>query len=178
MHPYGRSLLEFLLRWVERRGSRAPKAANRFSEKRNTLRSRGSYVKESLQYKGAGIWWLYIPRSKTDQFKKGETVAFKVVDTYKILWDKFFEQFIQGSGEEFLFSSCPGLPSSTDALRKHMNDIFRSAGLHHKGLTPHSLRGGAATAALRRGVSQDDIKRVGRWKSTSSMLHYIEPTPI
>ncbi|KAK6035227.1 hypothetical protein COOONC_27268 [Cooperia oncophora] len=89
--------------------------------------------KNHLQYKGAGIWWLYIPRSKTDQFKKGETVAFKVVDTYKILWDKFFEQFIQGSGEEFLFSSCPGLPSSTDALRKHMNEIFRSAGLHHKG---------------------------------------------
>ncbi|KAK6058887.1 zinc knuckle [Cooperia oncophora] len=50
---------------------------------------------------------------------------------------------------------------TTDALRKHMNEIFRSAGLHHKGLTPHSLRGGAATAALRRGVSQDDIKKSG-----------------
>ncbi|PIO64482.1 zinc finger, C4 type, partial [Teladorsagia circumcincta] len=47
-------------------------------------------------------------------------------------------------------------------MRKRMNEILRIAGSHHKGLTPHSSRGGGAIAALRRGVSQDDIKR--RWK--------------
>ncbi|XGW11560.1 hypothetical protein V3C99_012776 [Haemonchus contortus] len=132
--------------------------------------------KKHVQDKGQGVWWLFIPKSKTDQLKRGTTTAFKVAGAHKSLWDQFMNQSLHKTGDHYLFGSTSG--PATDALRKRINSTLHSAGLHHKGLTPHSFRGGAATAALRRGVNQEDIKRVGRWKSTSSMLHYLEPTPI
>ncbi|RCN40950.1 site-specific recombinase, phage integrase family [Ancylostoma caninum] len=134
--------------------------------------------KKDSEDKGNGTWWLRIPRSKTDQQRLGSTVAFKVQGKAEELWHKFTKVLKNLREEQFIFATRPGDRPTTDALRKRMNSDLNRAGLGHKGLTPHSFRGGAATVALRNGVNQEDIKRVGRWKSTSALLHYLDPTPL
>ncbi|KAK6024068.1 site-specific recombinase, phage integrase family, partial [Ostertagia ostertagi] len=127
--------------------------------------------KEHLERKSTEVWWLLIPKSKTDQIKRGTTVAFRVQGNRAVLWNKFMDRF--------LFDAIPRQPLlKSDSLRRRIKDVLRSCGLHDRGLTSHSFRGGAATAAMRRGVKYEDIKRVGRWKSSNSMMYYLEPTPI
>lgn len=82
------------------------------------------------------------------------------------------------SGEKYAFAAPSGDRTTTDALRKRTSSVLNRAGLSHRGLTPLSFLGGAATVALKNGLSQEDIKRVGRWKTTSALLHYIDPTPL
>ncbi|KHJ74994.1 site-specific recombinase, phage integrase family [Oesophagostomum dentatum] len=134
--------------------------------------------KSHLENKGNDIWWLHIPKSKTDQKGKGTTVAFKVKGIHCTLWNKFMDIIKEETKQFFIFGSASKRKPSADDLRKRITWVLSSAGLGHKGLTSHSFRGGAATSALRNGVDQESIKRVGRWKTTSAMLHYIEPTPI
>ncbi|KAK6061878.1 site-specific recombinase, phage integrase family [Cooperia oncophora] len=134
--------------------------------------------KEHLQAKGGDIWWLLIPKSKTDQSKRGTEVAFKVQGRRAVLWNKFVALIADKSPHQFIFSPKFAHQPSTDSLRKRIDNVLQGAGLLHKGFTSHSFRGGAATAALRRGVSCEDIRRVGRWKASTSMLHYLDPTPI
>ncbi|EYC32692.1 hypothetical protein Y032_0002g1044 [Ancylostoma ceylanicum] len=134
--------------------------------------------KKDLEDKGNGTWWVRIPKSKTDQRGLGSTVAFKIQGKVEEIWRKFMKVLKKIKGEQFIFATQSGNRPTTDALRKRISAVLNRAGLGHKGLTPHSFRGGAATVALRNGANQEDIKRVGRWKSTSALLHYIEPTPL
>ncbi|VDO30573.1 unnamed protein product [Haemonchus placei] len=134
--------------------------------------------KEHLESKEDGLWWLHIPKSKTDQCKKGTTVAFKLQGRRLVLWSKFLQSLADKSRNQFIFAPSSTRAPSTDTLRKRIRNVLRCSGLRDKGLTSHSFRGGAATAALRRGVSSEDIRRVGRWKSSSSILNYLDPTPI
>lgn len=137
-----------------------------------------SVQKAHLENKGQGIWWLKIPKSKSDQMKIGTTVAFKIRQEDSILWQKFMDILKSRKREHFIFATSAGDKPTTDDIRKRMKEVLKEAGLSKRALTSHSFRGGAATVALRNGASHDEIKRVGRWKSTSAMLHYIEPTPI
>ncbi|KHJ96700.1 site-specific recombinase, phage integrase family [Oesophagostomum dentatum] len=134
--------------------------------------------KSHLEDKGGGTWWLKIPKSKIDQRGKGSIVAFNVKGVESVLWNKFIEITKQRSKNQLMFANPTDRKPKTNKLRKRINAVLKNAGLSHKRLTSHSFRGGAATTALRRGVSQEDIKPVGRWKSTSAMLSYIEPTAI
>ncbi|KAK6045698.1 site-specific recombinase, phage integrase family, partial [Cooperia oncophora] len=117
--------------------------------------------KEHLQAKGGDIWWLLIPKSKTDQSKRGTEVAFKVQGRRAVLWNKFVALIADKSPHQFIFSPKFAHQPSTDSLRKRIDNVLQGAGLLHKGFTSHSFRGGAAAAALRRGVSYEDIRRVG-----------------
>ncbi|KAK6057208.1 site-specific recombinase, phage integrase family, partial [Cooperia oncophora] len=116
--------------------------------------------------------------SETAASKRGTEVAFKVQGRRAVLWNKFVALIADKSPHQFIFSPKFAHQPSTDSLRKRIDNVLQGAGLLHKGFTSHSFRGGAATAALRRGVSCEDIRRVGRWKASTSMLHYLDPTPI
>ncbi|EYC12634.1 hypothetical protein Y032_0046g1335 [Ancylostoma ceylanicum] len=119
-----------------------------------------SLRKKHLVCKGNGVWWVHIARSKTDQQKRGNTVAFNIVGQNALLWTRFQEYLDNISEESFIFAPESKYPPTTDLLRKRVNAVLQNAGIGHKGLTPHSFRGGAATAAIRSGVTQDEIKRV------------------
>ncbi|KAK6016053.1 hypothetical protein OSTOST_18468, partial [Ostertagia ostertagi] len=103
------------------------------------------------------VKWLLIPKSKTDQIKRGTTVAFRVQDNRMVLWDKLMGP-IADEPDRFLFSTDSAHPASSDSLRRRINEVLRSCGIQDKGLTSHSLRGGAATAAMRKGVKYEDIQ--------------------
>ena len=46
-----------------------------------------------------------------------------------------------------------------------MRELLLNAGISTIGYSGHSLRKGAAATADRNGISKDDIKLLGRWKS-------------
>ncbi|KAL6730991.1 hypothetical protein Aduo_001905 [Ancylostoma duodenale] len=120
---------------------------------------------------------MVVAHTKIQDRQVRSTIAFKVQGRDKILWHRFMQIPSAQPRDQFVFATTAGSRPTTDALRKRLNTILMNAGLGRKGLPSHSFRGGAATVALRLGVSQEDIKRMARWKSTSAMLHYIEPTP-
>ncbi|KHJ86561.1 site-specific recombinase, phage integrase family [Oesophagostomum dentatum] len=129
-----------------------------------------SVRRKHLEHKGQDTWWLRVPKSKTDQQGIGATIAFKVDGLRKVLWDKFMEIVSGKDKEQHLFATPTGNGPSTDELRKRINAVLKTSGLGQKGLTSHSFRGGAATHALRKGVSQEDIKRTRRERSLAPDL--------
>ncbi|KHJ82983.1 site-specific recombinase, phage integrase family, partial [Oesophagostomum dentatum] len=137
-----------------------------------------------LEDKGNGTWWLRIPRSKTDQRGMGTVIAFKVQETCGILWNRFVEQITKLPKSCFIFATTSGSRPTTDNLRKRINNVLKKAGLAHRDLTSHSFRGGAATVALRKGISQEEIKRKQRtmhrtekWKGTQGEPCIITVSP-
>jgi hypothetical protein len=46
-----------------------------------------------------------------------------------------------------------------------MHELLLNAGISTAGFSGHSLRKGAAVTADRNGISKQDIKLLGRWKS-------------
>ena len=54
--------------------------------------------------------------------------------------------------------------------------LIRLAGLNPASYSTHSIRAGAATQAASAGLSPDDIKRLGRWRSQAYMV-YLRPPP-
>ncbi|PIO71587.1 site-specific recombinase, phage integrase family [Teladorsagia circumcincta] len=116
--------------------------------------------KKHLERKSTDVWWLLIPKSKTDQIRRGTTVAFRVQGNRMVLWNKFMGLIADERPGRFLFSTDLAHPPSTDSLRRRISSVLRSCGLQDKGLTSHPFQGGAATAAMKRGVNED-IKRVG-----------------
>ena len=64
--------------------------------------------------------------------------------------------------------------SSPKKLRKMLKIAFKGIRLCQKRWTFHSIRHGAATAALMEGVSLEEVLRRGRWKAATSARHYIQ----
>lgn len=61
---------------------------------------------------------------------------------------------------------------SDDSARRELETACDRAGIRR--LTPHSLRGGAATAAIATGVPHLAVMAAGRWKSQSGFAPYVE----
>ena len=73
--------------------------------------------------------------------------------------------------------SVPEKPMSTDLARKEFHRACTLAKIpKSRNLTPHSMRGGAATAALSDGVPQAAVMSAGRWRSANAFDSYIEPS--
>jgi integrase len=63
---------------------------------------------------------------------------------------------------------------SDAAYRALFHSALEALELTHCGFTPHSLRHGGATNALRTGDSMETIMQRGRWVSTSSTVRYLQ----
>ena len=131
-----------------------------------------------LEHKEHDLWWLHIPRSKTDQSSKGATVAFRVRGIAALLWEKFFGMVGPFSEQQFIFQLRKGGQMKRDYASRLIKKTLVSAGLGHKNLTSHAFRGGAATTAIRSGANPQNVMRAGRWKSIQAFSCYVEPTPL
>jgi integrase len=67
-----------------------------------------------------------------------------------------------------------GFPKSylTDKIRSRL----RAAGIDPTSYSGHSLRRGAAQEAADKGISEQEIQLLGRWKSNAVRLYYTTPT--
>lgn len=63
---------------------------------------------------------------------------------------------------------------SSTRFRKDFKWLLQDLGLGHVGWTPHSLRHGAASYAMRCGKTVQVIMEEGRWRAQSSARHYIQ----
>ncbi|MCP3875083.1 MAG: tyrosine-type recombinase/integrase [Desulfobacteraceae bacterium] len=106
---------------------------------------------------------------------KGKSVCIKVKkQASKFCPIQALQRYIdyRGARKGFLFCQVDGLPITYAWYRKHFNDLVSFSGLDAD-LSTHSARIGAATYAAAAGVSEDNIKRMGRWAS-SAVKNYIK----
>ena len=68
-------------------------------------------------------------------------------------------------GQGPFFQLLDGSPITYSFFSKHLNTVVSFLGLNPVQYTSHSFRIGAATHAASKGLSDDEIKRLGRWKS-------------
>ncbi|KHJ98498.1 hypothetical protein OESDEN_01515 [Oesophagostomum dentatum] len=83
---------------------------------------------------------------------------------------EFMNIIKNGTGQQFIFRS-PRRGHSADNLRKRTIYVLNSVGLARQDLPSHSFTGDAATVVLGNGADQEYIKGVGRWKTTSTVMH-------
>jgi hypothetical protein len=109
---------------------------------------------------------LYLPKSKTDQFRQGHTIALAYshdevcpVMALRTLFTKYPKP-----DSDPLFTKLIG-QFNKRWLAQSLSKCLRKAGYDPTHYTGHSFRRGAASTALEAGVSHDDIKMLGRWKS-------------
>lgn len=77
----------------------------------------------------------------------------------------YFSEYKHLSGPLFQFQNGAAVPYSFVADKLH--NIIGFLGLDYSRYKPHSFRIGAATSAYCQGLSEDDIKRLGRWESNA-----------
>ena len=76
-------------------------------------------------------------------------------------------------GPLFLLQS--GAPLTRTRLVKELRTVLSELGLEAELFSGHSFRKGAATTAAARGISDSQIKVLGRWRS-SAFQRYIHPS--
>ena len=73
-----------------------------------------------------------------------------------------------------LFMHFGGDPLTSFQVGQVLKKSISAIGLKPSAFSPHSFRIGAATSASLCGISDDEIKKMGRWKS-SAFKSYIRP---
>ena len=121
---------------------------------------------------------LFLPSSKTDPFRKG--VHIQLTATASILCPiralKLLFQRHPTTLDQPLFARTMG-PFSKSYFIAQIHELLLQAGIPTQGFSDHSIRKDAAVSASARGISKDDIKLMGRWKS-DVVLTYINETTI
>jgi hypothetical protein len=111
---------------------------------------------------------LTLPASKTDPFRIGEDIYLAYSPHSPICPVTALKNLFQTypkSNLSPLFVGPPGHPFSKPYFVFKMHELLLNAGISTTGYSGHSLRKGAAVTADRNGISKNDIKLLGRWKS-------------
>ena len=144
------------------------------------LRSRGGRV---TTVEGEEVVELHIFTAKNDQEGVGAKIYLSPVSfTFcPVKCAKKYGQLRQAEAQPFFYQQkTTGSEVSYEKLTPdRVNNIVKEwasrAGLG-EGYTSHSMRRGGATTAASTGVSREDIKHLGRWKS-NAVDAYIEVAP-
>src|SRR5205814_9878683 len=135
-------------------------------------------VTRHITFNHNGSATLYLPSSKTDPFRKGVHIQLATtlstlcpVRALKLLFHRHPTPLDQP-----LFTRTMG-PFSKSYFISKIRELLLQAGIPAQGFSGHSIRKGAAVSASARGISKDDIKLMGRWKS-DAVLTYINETTI
>ncbi len=117
-----------------------------------------------------------IPRSKADQEGKGKSALAARTGSFLCPAAAVENWLKRAPDSAFVFPSLssPNHSMSEDSVRKDFRRVCQV--LNMRMLTPHSLRGGAASLALAEGVPQDAVKAAGRWKTDTAFSAYIQPS--
>jgi len=111
---------------------------------------------------------VFLRYSKTDQFGKGVTIELKRVGSPICLFNSM-EDFLatRPSTDGPLFCHFSGAPLTRYQFSAILNKTLTYAGIDHSNIKCHSFRIGGATALSMAGKSIDEIKSIGRWKSSA-----------
>ena len=134
---------------------------------------------------------LKLEKSKTDQYREGNIVSIARGDTVLCPWlrlEKYLEMGnIDMNIDQFLFrplfNSKSGVKligadkkisytRTRECIRKKVKSV---EGVNLK-IGLHSFRSGGATAAIEAGLSHEEVKRHGRWRSDAARNRYLKPS--
>ena len=119
---------------------------------------------------------LHLRQSKTDQLKRGVVVLLNAIGGTTCPVSSMLAYLqIRPKLPGPAFCHYDGLPLSRTQFAAVLKNITTILGLHSKHYTTHSFRIGAATAASAVGISDDDIKTSGRWKSGAFKTYIRSP---
>ena len=119
---------------------------------------------------------IRIKCSKTDQFHRGVSIYFSRTGAALCPVSALLDYLVQRGtqcGPLFRFSN--GQPLTRAKLVAVVQQALTSSGLDVSKYTGHSFRIGAATTALRAGISDAKIKMLGRWESSAYQLYLHTP---
>ena len=136
---------------------------------------------------------IYIPKSKTDQYREGDHVIIAKNDSnicpYKLL--KKYLEMVSFKPTDYIFcrfyysklnknfqymdhNMCISYTTMREAFLKFIEKI----GLDKKKYGLHSLRSGGTSLAASNGVPDRLIKRQGRWKTEVAKNMYIKESKV
>ncbi len=112
---------------------------------------------------------LTLPLSKTDQYRIGAAIPIASSPNPSPLCPvqalhRLYSLYPRPSTSP-LFSRPYGQPFTKQFLVAKIRELLLQAGIPSLGFSGHSIRKGAAVTAAMNGISRDDIKLLGRWKS-------------
>jgi hypothetical protein len=110
---------------------------------------------------------LFLPSSKTDQYRQGATIYLASVDSPLCpvaALHHLFERY-PATPTSPLFLRSAGLPFNRSYLVDRIKTFLLRTGVNPSKYSGHSLRKGATVSAIAVGLSKDEVKLLGRWKS-------------
>ena len=110
---------------------------------------------------------LTLPASKTDPYRKG--VIIQLASSPSPLCpvtalNRLYNLYPR-SPTQPLFARPHGQPFTKQFIVTKIRELLLQAGVSTLGFSGHSIRKGAAVTAATNGISKDNIKLLGRWKS-------------
>lgn len=111
---------------------------------------------------------IYIAQSKTDQAGRGAGLLIEPCSAQEICPGRAMKNYFQNyrtsvSGPAFIHAD--GTPLTSFQFSAILKRAVAFAGLETAGKTTHSLRIGACSMASAHGMSDQEIKKLGRWTS-------------
>lgn len=124
---------------------------------------------ESVKLQKDGVL-VRLGRSKADQKAKRKPLLIEISASpacpVKLLRSLIKARRAQGAtDEDLLFIGASGRPLTTSAVTSVIRRMAEMHGLDPKSFSGHSLRIGGASAALAGGLTVDQVKAVGGWRS-------------
>ena len=130
----------------------------------------------SFEQEGSLKLKVVLRHSKTDQRSKASMLTIEGHDIGQLCPVKAMLQYIEcrTPWEGMLFRHFGGEPLSPQHFTSKLREGLRVLGLPALNFSAHSFRIGAATSAAMMGMTDDQIKSMGRWRSNAFKL-YIRP---
>ena len=120
---------------------------------------------------------VHIKCSKTDPFRAGTDIFIaRTKDDLCPVAAMLAWLVKRGRTPGPLFRFQSGHPLSRSIFVRSFKQALASANIDPNGFTGHSFRIGAATSAANKGMTDTQIKQLGRWKS-DAYQRYIRPSP-
>jgi len=119
---------------------------------------------------------LTLPSSKTDQNHIGVEIQLAPTSSHLCpvaVLNELYSSFPR-SRHEPLFSRARARPFTRQFFIQTIHRLLLQAGIPTRGFSGHSLRKGAAVTAATNGMSRDEIKLLGQWKSDAVDIYINE----
>lgn len=132
--------------------------------------------RDNVRRLGDGSYLLTITSSKSGVAGQDAFVAIKPRQGDRFCPSLLISKYLESRGSD------PGplymikkVPLSRETLTTELSTAARATGLDAARIKPHSLRIGGATLALQLGLSDAQVRALGRWRS-DAFLRYLRPT--
>jgi len=134
---------------------------------------------DSVKRQDGGVL-VRLGRSKADQKAQRKPLLIEASDSpacpVKLVTSLVKSRRAQGAADgDRLFVGAAGRPLSTSAVTSVIRRMAELHGLDPKTFSGHSLRIGGASAALAGGLTEDQVKAVGGWKSAAVSQYLVSP---